>query len=108
LLPDRFLCRPTKKFPFRVNTTSGRFDALDFGQNLFSLDRFRDPDFNLRTKEGISFFPTFNLKVDDFNLWFSSGPNPMTSIYNASVVNFYNATGSPARFENINIEFYML
>jgi hypothetical protein len=30
----------------------------------------------------------------------------MTSIYNASDVNFYNATGSPARFENKNILFY--
>jgi hypothetical protein len=28
------------------------------------------------------------------------GANPTTSIYNASVVNFYNATGSLARFEN--------
>jgi hypothetical protein len=28
-----------------------------------------------------------------------TGPNPTTSIYNASV-NFYNATGSLARFEN--------
>jgi hypothetical protein len=34
------------------------------------------------------------------------GPNPMTSIYNASVVNFYNAMGSLARFENKNILFY--
>jgi hypothetical protein len=28
------------------------------------------------------------------------GPNPTTSIYNASVVNFYNATGSLARYES--------
>jgi hypothetical protein len=28
------------------------------------------------------------------------GANPTTSIYNASVVNFYNATGSHAGFEN--------
>jgi hypothetical protein len=28
-----------------------------------------------------------------------AGRNPTTSIYNASVVNFYNATGSLARFE---------
>jgi hypothetical protein len=34
------------------------------------------------------------------------GPNPTTSINNASVVNFYNATGSLARFENKNIFFY--
>jgi hypothetical protein len=34
------------------------------------------------------------------------GLNPTTSIYNASVVNFYNATGSLARFENKNILFY--
>jgi hypothetical protein len=36
----------------------------------------------------------------------TSGANPTTSIYNASVVNFYNATGSLARFENKNILFY--
>jgi hypothetical protein len=35
-------------------------------------------------------------------------PNPTTSIYNASVANFYNATGSLARFENKNIFFYVL
>jgi hypothetical protein len=34
------------------------------------------------------------------------GSNPTTSIYNASVVNFYNATGGLARFENKNILFY--
>jgi hypothetical protein len=30
----------------------------------------------------------------------TSGPNPTTSIYNVSAVNFYNATGSLAQFEN--------
>jgi hypothetical protein len=34
------------------------------------------------------------------------GANPTTSIYNASVVKFYNATGSLARFGNKNISFY--
>jgi hypothetical protein len=34
------------------------------------------------------------------------GLNPKTSIYNASVVNFYNDTGSLARFENKNTLFY--
>jgi hypothetical protein len=29
-----------------------------------------------------------------------SGANPTIVIYNASIVNFYNATGSLARFEN--------
>jgi hypothetical protein len=29
-----------------------------------------------------------------------TGANPTTSIYNASFVNFYNATGSLARFES--------
>jgi hypothetical protein len=33
-------------------------------------------------------------------------PNPTTSSYNASAVNFYNATGSLACFENKNISFY--
>jgi hypothetical protein len=32
----------------------------------------------------------------------NSGSNPTIAIYNASVVNFYNATGSLARFENKN------
>jgi hypothetical protein len=34
------------------------------------------------------------------------GPNPTTSIYNASVVNFYSTTGSLARLESKNILFY--
>jgi hypothetical protein len=34
-----------------------------------------------------------------------SGANPTNVIYNSSVVNFYNATGSLARFENKNILF---
>jgi hypothetical protein len=34
------------------------------------------------------------------------GANPMIVGYNASVVNFYNSTGSRARFENKNIFFY--
>jgi hypothetical protein len=32
--------------------------------------------------------------------------NPTIASYNASVVNFYNATGSLPRFENKNIIFY--
>jgi hypothetical protein len=31
---------------------------------------------------------------------FLSAANPTIASYNASVVNFYNATGSPARFES--------
>jgi hypothetical protein len=31
------------------------------------------------------------------------GPTPTTSIYNASVVIFYNATGSQVRFESLKI-----
>jgi hypothetical protein len=34
------------------------------------------------------------------------GANPTIASYNASVVNFYNATGSLARFGNKNIIFY--
>jgi hypothetical protein len=34
------------------------------------------------------------------------GANPTIAIYNASVENFYNATGSLARFENKNSIFY--
>jgi hypothetical protein len=37
---------------------------------------------------------------------FISGANPTIASYNASVVNFYNATGSLARFENKNTIFY--
>jgi hypothetical protein len=32
-----------------------------------------------------------------------AGPNPTIASYNASVVNFYNATGSLVCFENKNI-----
>jgi hypothetical protein len=39
---------------------------------------------------------------------FSPGANPTIASYNASIVNFYNATGSLARFENKNIIFYFL
>jgi hypothetical protein len=35
----------------------------------------------------------------------TSGANPTIASYNASVVNFYNATGSLERFENKNILF---
>jgi hypothetical protein len=35
-----------------------------------------------------------------------TGANPTIASYNASVVNFYNATGSLARLENKNILFY--
>jgi hypothetical protein len=34
------------------------------------------------------------------------GANPTIASYNANVVNFYNVTGSLARFENKNIIFY--
>jgi hypothetical protein len=34
------------------------------------------------------------------------GANPTIASYNGSVVNFYNATASLARFENKNIIFY--
>jgi hypothetical protein len=37
---------------------------------------------------------------------YQSGANPTIASYNASVVNFYNATGSLVRFENKNIIFY--
>jgi hypothetical protein len=37
---------------------------------------------------------------------FLAGVNPTIANYNASVVNFYNATGSLARFENKNILFH--
>jgi hypothetical protein len=39
-------------------------------------------------------------------VWVPSVANPTIADYNASVVNFYNATGSLARFENKNILFY--
>jgi hypothetical protein len=35
-----------------------------------------------------------------------AGANPTTASYNASVVNFYNATDSLARFENKIVFFY--
>jgi hypothetical protein len=41
------------------------------------------------------------------DFWFENKPSGNPG-YNASVVNFYNATGSLARFENKNIIFYFL
>jgi hypothetical protein len=41
-----------------------------------------------------------------FNWTTLPGANPTIVTYNASVVNFYNAAGSLARFENKNILFY--
>jgi hypothetical protein len=35
-----------------------------------------------------------------------TGANPAIAGYNARVVNFYNSTGSLARFENKNMLFY--
>jgi hypothetical protein len=45
-------------------------------------------------------------KVNDRMFESPPGANPTIASYNASVVNFYNATGSLARFENKNIIFY--
>jgi hypothetical protein len=45
----------------------------------------------------------------NWDFWFEnvpSGANHTIASYNASVVNFYKATGSLARFENQNIIFY--
>jgi hypothetical protein len=42
----------------------------------------------------------------DFFQISNSGANPTIASYNATVVNFYNATGSLVRFENKNIFFY--
>jgi hypothetical protein len=39
-------------------------------------------------------------------VFFKLGANPTIASYNASVVNFYNAAGSLARFENKNFIFY--
>jgi hypothetical protein len=38
-------------------------------------------------------------------IYLKPGPNPTIASYNASVVNFYNATGSLVCFENKNIFF---
>jgi hypothetical protein len=37
---------------------------------------------------------------------YDPGANPTIAIYNASIVNFYNATGNLEHFENKNIIFY--
>jgi hypothetical protein len=57
----------------------------------------------------LDMFPLQNLfvSVGKFSsLNFFSGPNPTIASYNASVVNFYNATGSIVRFINKNIFFF--
>jgi hypothetical protein len=41
-----------------------------------------------------------------FEAYAMPGANPTIASYNASVVNFYNATDNLARFENKNILFY--
>jgi hypothetical protein len=58
------------------------------------------PRFNLLCleKSGI-----FVCSITRLSLLSLSGPKTTTSIYSASVVNFYNATGSLARLENKNI-----
>jgi hypothetical protein len=48
-----------------------------------------------------------NPSITEFKSANRPEPNPTTSIYNASVVNLFNATGSLARFENKNI-FYSI
>jgi hypothetical protein len=50
--------------------------------------------------------------VVKWSKWFrengNSGADPTTCNYNASVVNFYNATSTRARFENKNIFIFLL
>jgi hypothetical protein len=41
-----------------------------------------------------------------WNILRQSGANPTIASHNARIVNFYNATGSLACFENKNISFY--
>jgi hypothetical protein len=62
--------------------------TLVFGKNVNFLDK--------------------NCRKSQKNVFMTPGANPTIVIYNASVVNFYNATGSLARFENKNILFYFV
>jgi hypothetical protein len=49
--------------------------------------------------------PALNYKKTNI-FYRNPGANPTIASYTDSVVNFYNATGSLARFENKNIFFY--
>jgi hypothetical protein len=62
---------------------------------------------NIQTEELEYLFVTILLLHNHHkgDLW-QPGVNPTIASYNASAVNFYNATGSIARFENKNILFY--
>jgi hypothetical protein len=54
----------------------------------------------------VSTIPFFRMGPTEWLIGPYPGANPTIASYNASVVNFYNATGSLARFENTNIFFY--
>jgi hypothetical protein len=54
----------------------------------------------------LKFLFSLSRKGRFLSLCFAPGANPTIANYNASVVNFYNATGIRARFENKNILFY--
>jgi hypothetical protein len=54
------------------------------------------PVFLAQTREGCFFFP----------YPYKAMVNPTIASYNASIVNFYNGTGSLAHFKNKNILFY--
>jgi hypothetical protein len=54
----------------------------------------------------IAKFVAFLLYWRENRLFPVSPANPTIVSYNPSVVNFYNATGSLARFENCNIFFF--
>jgi hypothetical protein len=47
-------------------------------------------------KAKVAIFANFR----QWSVFYSSGPNPATSLYNASVVKIYSATNSMARFYN--------
>jgi hypothetical protein len=80
--------------PFDNMTTAWWLDSDEPWQTLAACNEIRDAMASPRPEEFVSHLPIHQVPH------FLPGANPTIASYNASVVNFYNTTGSLARFEN--------